>query len=65
MYWEKETEKLFHYNFSILNIGEDWKGKEKERGERRKGKKGVLEEREEDREEGWKKLGLIGFLCKE
>ena len=39
MYWRKETEKLFHYNFSISNIGKDWEGEEEGRGDRRKGKR--------------------------
>ena len=62
MYWKKETEKKFHYNFSISNIRRIGKGRKKEeekggRGERRKGKKEergerFLEEREEERGEG-------------
>ena len=46
MYWEKETEKLFRYNFcTISNIGEEegW-------GEIRQDRE-VLKEREEEREE--------------
>ena len=43
MYWQKETEKLFYYNFNISNIGDDWDGEEEGRegggreGRRKKG----------------------------
>ena len=47
MCWQKETEKLFHWNFSIPNIGKDWEGEEEKlrRGKRRKGRE-ISEERD-------------------
>ena len=41
----RRAEKIFHYNFSISNIGEDWEeGKKEGEGGFRRGKGGRMKE---------------------